>query len=129
MDTQQLCERYLAALNNANLDTVLSLFDPDGTVVSPLYGTLPVGQFFSGLFADTGRSETTLVNVFESITERLAVTLQFKYRWTLKSGAVVSFDCADVFDLTPDRSRFRRLTILYDTAPLRAEFEASRRGK
>jgi hypothetical protein len=128
MSTHDLCDRYLTALNTADLDLVLSLFDPAAVVVSRLYGTRPIHDFFTTLFADTGRSETTPVNIFESITDTPAIVLQFKYRWTLKNGTVVSFDCADVFDLAPDRSHFTRLTILYDTHPLRADFEASRSG-
>ena len=121
---RDLCEQYLAALNEGNLEGILALFEPDARVVSPLYGTVPVAPFYAGLFGDTNRSETRFVNLFESVSGPVA--LQFHYRWTLRSGRVVEFDCVDVFDLNADRSRFSGLTIIYDTAPLRDDFESAR---
>lgn len=125
MTPKELCEQYLAALNEGSIDRVLALFEPDAYVLSPLYGRMPVAPFYAGLFGDTNRSETTFVNLFESASGPVA--LQFHYRWTLKSGRVVEFDCVDVFALNADRSRFTSLTIIYDTAPLREDFDAARR--
>lgn len=126
MTPKELCEQYLAALNEGNLERVLALFDESAYVLSPLYGRMPVAPFYAGLFGDTNRSETTFVNLFESASGDVA--LQFHYRWTLRSGRVVEFDCVDVFALDVDRSRFASLTIIYDTVPLREDFEASRRA-
>lgn len=124
MGAENLCKAYLAALNEGDLGKVLSLFTPDGVVVSPLYGTVAVEPFYRGLFADTSRSLTRLQHVFEA-REGNAVALHFHYTWTLKSGKVVEFECVDVFELAPARDRFAKLTIIYDTAPLRVDFEAS----
>lgn len=125
MTTEQLCTQYLDALNAGDLDQVLSLFAPDGVIVSPLYGTMAVEAFYRDLFADTNRSVTTLLNIFDKAKSATAVALHFRYSWTLKSGKVVEFECVDVFELTPDRSKFAKLTIIYDTAPLRADFNES----
>lgn len=125
MNTEQLCKTYLAALNEGDLDKVLSLFDPGATVVSPLYGTMPVEAFYRDLFADTSRSVTRLLNIFDKSGDGAAVALHFHYTWTLASGKVVAFECVDVFELTAARDRFAKLTILYDTAPLRADFNES----
>ncbi|MFD2271355.1 nuclear transport factor 2 family protein [Undibacterium arcticum] len=122
MNTEQLCNHYLAALNEGNLDKVLSLFDPNGVVMSPLYGAMAVGPFYRDLFADTSRSATKLLNVFENANSASSVALHFHYMWTLRSGKVVEFECVDVFELTPARDKFAKLTIIYDTAPLRADF-------
>lgn len=122
MTPKELCEQYLSALNEGSVARVLSLFEQDAVVVSPLYGTMPAARFYADLFADTNRSETRFVDLFESAAG--AVALQFHYRWTLSSGRVVEFDCVDVFRLNADRSRFVSLTIIYDTAPLRADFDA-----
>lgn len=124
MTPKELCEHYLAALNASDVERVLSLFDKDAFVLSPLYGRMSADTFYRDLFRDTSRSETRFVNLFES--ESGSVALQFHYRWTLSSGTVVEFDCVDVFALNADRSRFSSLTIIYDTAPLRADFEAAR---
>lgn len=124
MTHENLCHRYLAALNTGDLRGVQALFTPDAVVVSPLYGVRPAQAFYAELFADTSRSETTLLHVFDNPAEGRAVALHFRYVWTLASGAVVSFECVDVFELAEDRQRFCKLTIIYDTALLRADFDA-----
>lgn len=126
MTVKELCQQYLSALDEGNVERVLALFDKDAHVLSPLYGEMPVAPFYTGLFGDTNRSETTFINLFES--EAGPVALQFHYRWTLSSGRVVEFNCVDVFTLNADRSRFSGLTIIYDTAPLREDFDAARRA-
>lgn len=127
MTLEDLCHRYLDALNTGDLEGVRALFTPDAEIVSPLYGVRPAHDFYAELFADTSRSETTLLNVFDSSFEGRSVALHFRYVWTLASGKVVAFECVDVFELAEDRQRFARMTIIYDTAPLRADFEASRK--
>lgn len=126
MSTKELCERYLAALDAGDLAAVRGLFTDDAVVVSPLYGERPAHAFYAELFADTDRSATTLINVFDSSSAAAAVALHFRYEWTLRGGRIVGFECVDVFELAQDRDRFARLTIIYDTAHLRAAFEAGR---
>ncbi|MCU6453910.1 nuclear transport factor 2 family protein [Sphingomonas sp. A2-49] len=128
MDRMTLCERYLAALDAGDRSAVLALFAPDAVVSSPLYGTRDAASFYAALFADTTRSKTRLLAVFDAATAGNAVALHFEYDWTLHTGALVSFECVDVFRLTSDGRRFQSLTIIYDTAPIRTAFaEASRR--
>jgi hypothetical protein len=125
MTPHDLCQIYLDALNRADLGAVRALFAPGAMIVSPLYGTRPAHDFYAELFADTAASQTTLLDVFDRSASGRAVALHFRYVWTLATGKVVTFDCVDVFDLAPDGQRFAGMTILYDTAPLRAEFEAA----
>lgn len=125
MTPEDLCKRYLAALDDGNLDAVRALFAPGARVVSPLYGVIDAATFYRDLFADTDRSATTLINVFLPSGDQGAVALHFRYRWTLKSGKRVEFECVDVFELSADRQQFNKLTIIYDTAPIRDDFAAS----
>lgn len=126
MTPATLCERYLDALNRGDLDAVLALFLPDARVSSPLYGDRDAASFYTELFADTARSETRLLHVFDSSASTSAVALHFAYDWTLANGTPVQFECVDVFELSEDRERFVGITIIYDTAPLRAEFAANK---
>jgi SnoaL-like domain len=121
-----ICTRYLAAMNASNLEAVLALFTPEAVVHSPLYGACPAREFFTGLFADTQRSVTTLTRVFDSSQDGAALALQFHYVWTMASGKAFEFEVVDVFELSPDRAQFCKLTIIYDTAHLRGEFTALR---
>lgn len=123
MSASDLCKDYLDALNRSDLEAVQAMFPADGTVVSPLYGEQNAQKFYANLFADTNRSDTTLMNIFAGSESDSSVALHFRYNWTLSSGKMVSFECVDVFELTEDRKQFQKLTIIYDTAPLRGEFE------
>lgn len=125
MTAKELCERYLAALNEGNLDAVLALFAPDAQVYSPLYGQRDAPSFYTDLFADTNQSETRLLNVFDTSTTGRAVALHFEYDWTLANGELVHFECVDVFSLTSDGLKFQALKIIYDTANIRDAFNTS----
>ena len=122
---REICKQYLDALNESSLEKVLSLFDPDAVVVSPLYGEMPATTFYKALFADTNRSETKLLNIYNSIGENSSVALHFHYIWTLKSGKIVEFDCVDIFEITPEHKKITKLKIIYDTAKIRADFNAN----
>lgn len=128
MTIRQLCIDYLDALNRGGLDDVHALFTEDAKVVSPLYGERPAFAFYRDLFADTSRSETTLLNVFDATDGGASIALHFQYLWTLSDGKKVAFECVDVFKLNETRDRFEKLTIIYDTAPLRGDFESLKRG-
>ena len=128
MSVKALCDAYLAALNAGDLDAVLALFAPYAEVVSPLYGTMPAKDFYAALFADTERSDTALLNIFDSSETGGAVALHFRYGWTLADGTPVSFEVVDVIDLTEARDAFAKLTIIYDTAPLRSDWAKVHNG-
>ncbi|MDM8540252.1 nuclear transport factor 2 family protein [Desulfococcaceae bacterium HSG9] len=126
MMSKKLCKQYLDALNEGNLEKILSLFAPDAVVVSPLYGEILATTFYTDLFADTNRSETKLLNIFDSVGDNSSVALHFHYSWTLKNGKVVNFECVDIIEITPDTKKINKLEIIYDTAPLRADFNESK---
>ena len=124
--SKELCKQYLDALNEGNLEKVLSLFAPDAVVVSPLYGEILATTFYNGLFADTNRSETKLLNIFDSSSGNSSLAIYFHYSWTLKNGKVVNFECVDIIEISSDTKKINKLKIIYDTAPLRADFNESK---
>ncbi|MEE3650987.1 MULTISPECIES: nuclear transport factor 2 family protein [unclassified Brenneria] len=123
MSSQQLCSDYLNALNAGDLQSVLSLFTPDAVVQSPLYGSCKVSDFYYELFNDTSRSDTTLLNVFNTSSSSNTIALHFNYKWTFANDEVVNFECVDVFRINKDKPVFESITIIYDTAPIRQQFE------
>ena len=123
----QLCKHYLSALEQGSLEQVLSLFETDAVVDSPLYGEVPVERFYTGLFNDTRSSDTRLINIFRPENDdQGAAALHFAYTWTLSNGKRVEFECVDVFELSAQGKRFSRLKIIYDTAPVRPDFDQNR---
>ena len=101
---------------------------PRGLRSSPLYGTMPARDFYAALFADTEASDTTLLNIFDSSDNGGAVALHFRYGWTLADGTPVAFEVVDVIELTRARDAFAKLTIIYDTAPLRSDWATVHNG-
>jgi ketosteroid isomerase-like protein len=128
MSVKDLCNAYLAALDAGDLDAVLRLFTPGAQVVSPLYGTMPAPAFYAALFADTKASDTHLLNIFDQSGTGGAVALHFRYGWTLADGTPVRFEVVDVIELTEARNAFAKLTIIYDTAPLRSDWATVHKG-
>jgi hypothetical protein len=124
-----LAEQYLDYLQEANLAGVLSLFSSDAKVYSPLYGVLTAVDFYQTLFKQTRASKTQLLNVFESVANAThqSMALHFNYEWVMANGTLVQFECVDVFTLN-EKEKVTELKIIYDTAPLRSEFERLNRN-
>jgi steroid delta-isomerase len=122
MSTPAVLHRYLAALDAGSVDDVLACFAPAGEVASPLYGTLPATRFYPGLFADSSASSTELRRVYVDPADDREVALAFHYAWVLGDTTPAPFDVVDLVTLTDDRELIARLTICYDTAPLRASW-------
>jgi ketosteroid isomerase-like protein len=120
--TPPVLHRYLAALDAGSADDVLACFAPGGEVTSPLYGTLPAARFYPELFADSSPSTTELRRVYVDPADDREVALAFHYAWVLGDGTPAPFDVVDLVTLTDDRERIARLTICYDTAPLRGSW-------
>ena len=123
--------RYLAALNAGDTAAIVRLFGPAGEVVSPLLGHLPAPAFFARLAAASRRSDVEVVDVLVGTSAAPRAAAYLRYRWTLRDGTIVVFDCCDVFDFAGEPAadgpepRIRRLRIFYDTAPLPAEVAAN----
>ena len=126
MTANEICKQYLKALNEGSLENVLALFDADAIVISPLYGEMSAKKFYNDLFADTNRSVTELLNVFTPDSGNSSAALHFHYTWTLKNGAIVEFECVDIIEIDPETNKITKLKIIYDTAPLRADFIQSK---
>jgi hypothetical protein len=121
----RLVDEYLAAIEAADAGRILALFADGATVDSPLYGQVLASEFYPRLFDDTARSQLRLrsVMVGETIENRPTVAFWFDFDWTLSDGTRAPFTVVDVAELDHD-GRIRTLHILYDTAPLRASFDA-----
>jgi hypothetical protein len=113
-------ERYLALLAAGDVGAIVSLFSPQGMVNSPFLGVKPAGEFFEQLKAATRRSVLEDAEVFVSGVGSRRASACFTYQWELADGAQVSFRCVDIFDFDED-GLIASMTIIYDTAPIRAE--------
>ncbi|MDQ1123524.1 nuclear transport factor 2 family protein [Microbacterium trichothecenolyticum] len=127
MTPSTLVERYLTALEHADLEAVLALFAPSARVSSPLYGELAAAEFYPLLFADTQSSRLTLRSVMQDADGGPVVSFWFDFDWVLADGSPAPFTVVDVAELAPD-GRIERLHIVYDTVSVREAFDAQTAG-
>ncbi len=115
---EQTLEKYFVALDSGNLQGILNVFADDARVHSPFLGEMSAEEFFPKVFAASSASDITVFDVLASVRGELRAIGYFRYDWTLADGTKVHFDAADVFDFNAG-GEIVRMTILYDTHPLR----------
>lgn len=115
---EQTLEKYFTALDSADLQAILEVFADDARVHSPFLGELSAREFFPKVFAASSASDITVFDVLGSMRGEPRAIGYFRYDWTLADGTKVQFDAADVFDFNAN-GEIIRMTILYDTHPLR----------
>ena len=128
MKLEEIFRNYFQGLERGDARVIVDLFAPDGTVTSPLYGTLRADEFYTGLFKDTLESRLTLKNIFQGRDNPLAAAVHFLYEWKLKDGTPTSFECVDVLEFDQETWKIKHLTIIYDTAETRFAFERGRKA-
>ncbi len=111
---------YLAKLEQCDVDGIVALFSDDAQIYSPFLGWMAPRPFFAKLREASGQSRIEPIDTLVSVTGAPRAIGYFVYHWGLKDGSQVRFDCCDVFDFAPD-GRFARMTIVYDTHPIREE--------
>lgn len=105
---------YLVAMAGKDLAGVTACFTPDGRVSSPVYGGVPVADFYRKLFADTVAAEVSLKRIYASADGESLAT-HFGYRWERTDGTRTACDLVDLFDFAPDSDLVSHLTIIFDT--------------
>ncbi|MDF1695754.1 MAG: hypothetical protein P1U56_07990 [Saprospiraceae bacterium] len=119
IDHKKTALLYLKYLEENSIDALLNLFSTDAIVHSPLYGSMPAGDFYKTLANDTTSSQLTYQEIFENSTGQ-QLALYFNYKWTLVSGKVVVFDVVDIIKFN-DQGKVIDLKIIYDTQHSRSE--------
>jgi len=120
---EELCRSYLAAMESADLEALLSIFTEDATATSPLSGKQPVRDFYSYVMRITSARSMTLRTIFIGASEPTRAAIHIAYTRTVGDGKPATIEGVDVFDLTEDLSKFTSVTIIYDTAPVRSDFD------
>jgi ketosteroid isomerase-like protein len=118
LDFVDCIERYLAALERSDFDSIVALFDAQATVTSPFLGRVAPKPFYDKVAGVTTSSKAGRPELFVSASGSRRAIGYFNYGWLLKDGTQVGFQCADVFEFTRD-GRIAELSIVYDTEPVR----------
>ena len=118
-----LCSQYQQAINSGDLERVLALFEPDATVTTPVAGTMHVADYHRQLFSYARKATVRVRNLLEGLSGAPSVGLYLDHVLELHDGGSIAFTGINLYELTPDRLRIARLTIIYDSAPIRARLE------
>lgn len=125
MHSLKICKQYLNAINERKLDVIMELFKPDGIVSSPLCGTMSVRAFHERLFEKQPKTITRIQNIFATVNSVSGLALHFSHTWLLDNGKSIEIDGIDIFEFTPDGTRFAKLTIVFDPTALRTHLNDS----
>jgi len=117
MTKKEICTQYIELLEKGEIEQLLSLFNKDGMVDSPIYGQRKAADFYHDLTNDTSNSQLKLLGVFEE-NESNQVALYFNYQWTLKNNEIVNFDVVDIIEFDA-QNKISKLKIIYDTVVAR----------
>ena len=115
----QILNRYFQALTDGDTKTILSLFHPEGEVMSPFLGVMKATAFFAKLSEASNGSFLTVLDILHGVDGKTSAG-RFRYDWTLKDGSDVTFEGVDHYTFD-DEDRILRMNIYYDTHPLREE--------
>lgn len=120
---EALCRRYLTAMESGDLEALLSLFTDDATATSPIFGKQPARDFYSNVMRITSARSMVLKGIFTGASDLTRAAIHIAYTRTVGKGKPATIEGVDVFELTGDLSKFASVTIIYDTAPVRSDFD------
>ncbi len=115
MSREAVVRAYLEAMAAGDLDRVLDCFTPEGRVSSPVYGGVPVADFYRQLFADTRAASVDLKRIYTD-ADAAHFAAHFSYRWERNDGTRTHCDLVDLFDFAPGSEKIVHLTVIFDTA-------------
>jgi uncharacterized protein (TIGR02246 family) len=120
---EALCRSYLTAMESGDLEALLSLFTDDATATSPISGKQPVRDFYAYVMRITSARSMTLRTIFIGASDPSRAAIHIAYTRTVGNGKPATIEGIDVFELTEGLSKFTSVTIIYDTAPVRSDFD------
>ena len=120
---EELCRSYLIAMENGNLEGLLATFTDEATATSPISGMQPVREFYSYVMRVTSARSMELKAVFTGISDPSRAAIHVVYTRRVGHGEPAAIEVVDVFELNEDCSRFAAVRIIYDTAPVRSDFD------
>ena len=116
---KNVLNEYLEAFEAGDVEHIISLFEPDGWVLSPLLGRMSAREFFPKVMAVSANIRLNIHDILVSSKGRPRAVVYFQFEWVLKAGNEVSFDCTNVFTFNPASGQLVSMVILYDTFPVR----------
>ena len=112
---ERLIRSYLKAMERGDLAGVLSCFQQDAVIISPVYGLEHPARFYERLFADTIETSLSIHSIYASTQDETLWIAHFTYEWRRKSAPTIQTNLIDLFEFAEDDHRLKRLRIVFDT--------------
>jgi hypothetical protein len=119
---EELCRSYVSAKERRDLNALLANFTNCETAKSPISGKQSVPDFYTYVMRVTSDRSMELKTVFVAASEPLWVAIHIAYTRRVGDGKPATVDGVDIFELTEDTNKFAKVTIIYDTVPMRAGY-------
>lgn len=119
---EKLCKSYLAAMESSDLQALLANFTDHAIAKSPIFGKMPVREFYAKVMRITSDRSMALKTIFIGASDPLRAAVHVSYTRTVGNGKLSTIEAVDVFELAEDLSKFTAITIIYDTAPVLSDF-------
>ena len=87
---REAVREYLLALEAGDVARIVSLFEPDGWVLSPFLGRMTASEFFPKVVEASSGTKLTVHDILISSEGRPRAVGYFLYDWWLKDGPKVS---------------------------------------
>jgi ketosteroid isomerase-like protein len=114
-EQEAVIRRYLAAMEQADLDGVLACFSPTGTAMSPTYGEMPVRAVYERRFADTVEVRLKVRSIYAATDSPGRWMAHFDYHWRRREGPDVDTELVDLFEIAD--GRIDRLRVIFAPPP------------
>jgi ketosteroid isomerase-like protein len=126
---EKMCRSYVTSMESGDLKALLANFTEDATATSPIFGRQPARDFYSYVLREISGRSMVLRTIFVGASDPARAAIHVAYTRTVGSGKPATIEGVDVFELTEDRSKFPTVTIIYDSAPVRSDFDKWESGR
>ncbi|KXU30478.1 hypothetical protein A0J57_24875 [Sphingobium sp. 22B] len=111
---ENIVRTYLKSMEAGDLDATVACFDPEGVVHSPVYGEVPVAEFYRKLFDDTISASVRLRTLYGAVGDPGRWAAHFAYEWVRKDDVRIDTDLVDLFEFSETSGLIKSLRIIFD---------------
>ncbi|MCB1966351.1 nuclear transport factor 2 family protein [Accumulibacter sp.] len=120
---EDMCRKYVTALQHGDIEALLELFSDEASATSPISGRQLARDFYAYVMRVTSARSIVIKTIFIGTSEPLRAAIHLAYTRTVGNGEPATIEGVDVFELSKDGDKFDGVTIIYDTAPVRVDFD------
>lgn len=106
---EQVIKRYLNGLKKGDVKEILSLFEPNGTVISTSKGKLTAEKFYSAFLPHVTQAKVKLSNFYYSSASKDNIAAKFHFAFSLDDGKSEQGEFVDEFIFYPHTQKLSQV--------------------